>query len=231
MGDMKSVTVVIPARNEAATIGKLLDDLKEVTSSLNEYSFEIIVVDDKSTDQTARIAQDKGARVVHNKGKNGKGKSLICGFEQARFDILVMMDADYSHRAEDLPALLTALKDNVGLVVGSRIYGGSDEFTRIRALGNIALTLVFGMLHGRYLSDALNGYKVFRREVFSKYKYHARDFEIEIELLCNTIRSGLDIVEVPSHERARAGGEAKSKVILHGTKFLFMIIRKWFEKW
>jgi hypothetical protein len=138
-----------------------------------------------------------------------------------------MMDGDYSHRAEDLGVFLDALKPGVCLVVGSRIFGGSEEYTRVRAFGNILLTYLFGFLHGRYLSDALNGYKAFRREVFTGFEYTSVEFEIEIELLVNAIRSGGRIVEIPSHERARASGRSKSKVVRHGTRFLMRMIYEW----
>jgi hypothetical protein len=138
-----------------------------------------------------------------------------------------MMDGDDSHRAEELGVFLDALKPGVSLVVGSRIFGGSEEYTPVRAFGNIVLTYLFGVLHGRYLSDALNGYKAFRREVFTGFKYTSVGFEIEVELLANALRSGGRIVEVPSHERARAGGRSKSRVARHGMRFLMRAIFEW----
>jgi dolichol-phosphate mannosyltransferase len=137
------------------------------------------------------------------------------------------MDADYSHRAEDLPKFLGALEEGVGLVIGSRVYGGSDEYTPIRALGNVFLTYALGLFMGRYLSDALNGYKAFRRQVFDDFHYTSKMFEIEIELLANTLRKGWKILEISSHERARLGGEAKSRVIRHGTRFFWRIFTEW----
>jgi hypothetical protein len=134
-----------------------------------------------------------------------------------------MMDADYSHRAEDIPVFLEAIKDGTGLIIGSRVFGGSDEYTHIRALGNVFLSASVGLCMGRYLSDALNGFKLFRRDVFTDFKYTSRMFEIEIELIANTLRKGYRVVEVVSHERARAGGEMKSRVVHHGTRFLLRI--------
>ncbi len=229
---MKKVSVVIPAKDEGETIGSVLDDLQKATAKLQkkrQYTFEVIVVADHCQDRTAQIAKEKGVLVVNNRYPAGKGNALRYGFEKAKGNYLVMMDADYSHRPEDLPKFLKELDKGVGLVIGSRIFGGSDEYTRTRALGNIFLTLAFGLLHGRYLSDALNGYKAFRREVFSDFGYNSSDFEIEIELLANTLRQGLEIVEVSSHERARAGGEAKSTVFKHGWKFFSRIIKEWIK--
>lgn len=221
------VSIVIPIRDEETTIGALLDDVRAATERLPQYAFEVIVVDDGSSDRGAAIARDRRAMVVTNDGQHGKGAALRRGFEAATGDCLVMMDGDYSHRPEDLGTLLAAMEPDVSLVIGSRIYGGSEEYTVVRAFGNIVLTYLFGVLHGRYLSDALNGYKAFRRAVFSDFDYVSKSFDIEIELVCNALRTGGRVVEVPSAERARGGGRSKSRVVQHGLMFLWREIAEW----
>jgi glycosyltransferase involved in cell wall biosynthesis len=221
--DIRKVSVVVPAKNEEENIGMVLDDLNTAISKSNK-EFEVIVVNDHSRDKTAEIAKKKGARVIDNPGRSGKGNTLQLGFKQATGDVLVMMDADYSHRPEDLPLFLSAIEEGAGLVIGSRIWGGSDEYTRIRALGNIILTGAFGFVFHRYLSDLLNGYKAFRRDVFDNFRYSRSAYEIEVELAVNAMRAGYKIKEVPSHERARLAGQAKSRVVVDGTKFLMKII-------
>lgn len=223
---MARISVIIPARNEEATLPLVLTDLFETIRRLNTHEVEVICVDDRSTDRTAGIAESFGARVIHNDHKSGKGLALRTGFEAASGDIFAMMDADYSHRPEDLPVFLDALKDSVGLVIGSRTVAGSEEYTHIRALGNVFLSSALGLCTGRYLSDALNGYKVFRRDVFTDFRYSSTTFEIEIEIIANALRKGYRVVEVSSHERARAGGEAKSKVVRHGSRFLLRILQE-----
>jgi len=140
-----------------------------------------------------------------------------------------MMDADYSHRAEALPSFLHAMKGETGLVIASRVFGGSEEYTHVRALGNVFLSAAVGLSMGRYLSDALNGFKGFRRDVFSDFDYTSKSFEIEIEIIANALRKGYKVVEFGCNERARAGGEAKSRVVRHGTRFLFRIIGEGFK--
>lgn len=218
------VSVIIPAKNEEETLGAVLSDVNATIAAMHGYDVEVIVVDDRSTDRTSEIAAANGARVVANQRISGKGHALRAGFEAASGDILVMMDADYSHRAEEMPAMLEALKEGVGLVIGSRVVGGSEEYTHIRALGNVFLSATLGLCTGRYLSDALNGFKVFRKDVFRDFAYGSRNFEIEIEIVANALRKGYRIVEVSSHERARAGGEMKSRAIRHGFRFLFRIL-------
>jgi glycosyltransferase involved in cell wall biosynthesis len=221
---MSTLSVIIPARNEEVTLPMVLRDLNETIQRLEGYEVEVIVVDDKSTDRTAAVAQSGGARVVRNVGGPGKGMALRAGFLAATGDILAMMDADYSHRAEELPVFLEAMKPGIGLVIGSRVVGGSEEYHHVRALGNVFLSATLGLCTRRYLSDALNGYKVFRRDVFSDFTYTSRAFEIEVEIIANALRKGYKVVEVSSHERARAGGEVKSRVIRHGTRFLARIL-------
>jgi glycosyltransferase involved in cell wall biosynthesis len=227
---MTDISIIIPAKNEQDTLPVLLQDLYRTISQLNGYRVEVICVDDRSSDRTAEIARSFGAKVVQNTGKSGKGMALRAGFQAASGELLVMMDADYSHRAEDLPVLLEAFfKDRVGLVIGSRVVGGSEEYTHIRALGNVFLSTMVGLCLGRYLSDALNGYKLFRRDIFTDFNYTSKAFEIEIEIIANTLRKGYRIVEVSSHERARAGGQLKSRVVRHGTLFLLRIFWERFK--
>jgi glycosyltransferase involved in cell wall biosynthesis len=223
----RKVSVVIPAKNEEMNIGLVLDDLAAAVRELPAYDFDVVVVDDNSHDRTKEVAQGRGARVIHNSGPSGKGRALRLGFQNATGDILLMMDADYSHRAEEIPLLLGALRDRVGLVIGSRVYGGSEEYTPVRALGNVVLTFALGLFLDRYLSDALNGFKAFRRDLFDDFNYSSKHFEIEIELIANALRKGYRVVEVSSHERARLGGEAKSRVIRHGVRFFWRIFVEW----
>jgi glycosyltransferase involved in cell wall biosynthesis len=226
---MTKISVIIPARNEEETLPMVLRDLYHTIPQLTGFDVEVVCVADHCTDRTAEIARSCGATVIENSGKPGKGAALRAGFQVASGEIFVMMDADYSHRPEDLPSFLQALGDGVGLVIGSRVVGGSEEYTHVRAFGNVFLSTMVGLCLGRYLSDALNGYKVFRRDIFSDCQYTAKDFEIEIEIIANTLRKGYRIVEVSSHERARAGGEMKSRVVRHGTGFLFRIFRERFR--
>jgi len=221
---MIKVSLIIPAKDEEATLGNVLEDLNKVIPTLDGYEMEVICVDDHSHDRTAAIARAMGARVVENRRKPGKGNALRAGFEAATGDLLMMMDADYSHRPEDIPAFLSAMREGVGLVIGSRVFGGSEEYTHVRALGNVFLSGALGLSVGRYLSDALNGYKLFRRDVFTSFTYTSGTFEIEIEIIANALRKQYRVVEVVTHERARAGGQMKSRVVRHGTRFLMRII-------
>ena len=222
----KLVSVVIPAKDEEKTIGLVLKDLNKVIYDIRSYAFEVIVVDDGCRDRTAAIARKYKANVVENKGVHGKGKALACGFRHCKGDYIVMLDADYSHMPEDIPRFLQKLESGYGLVVGSRYTGGSDEYTLVRSFGNLVLTTAFVTMFGIHVSDALNGYKAFKREVITGKSLHAKDFEIEIELIHRALKLGYKIGEFPCHERERAGGKVKSIAFVHGPKFLWEIIKR-----
>lgn len=221
------VSVVIPAHNEESTISSVVEGVFKVTRTMSE-KVEVIVVNDHSTDRTREIVQelerDHPVVLVDSESSRGKGVALRAGFEVAKGKCLVMMDADGSHQAVDIPKLVDEQKKTNGLVIGSRIYGGSEEYTQIRAFGNILFTWLFGMIHGRYLSDALNGFKAFSADIYREFKYTSKSYEIEIELLVNALALGRRITEVSSLELARQGGEAKSRVVRDGFRFLWRII-------
>lgn len=226
----REVSIVIPAKDEEANIGMVLDEV-DLFMQTSPYTYEVILINDRSKDKTVEIASDYSfVKIINNKNNPGKGGALRSGFDVATGKYIVMMDADYSHDASDLPALIEEVRRHQGLVVGSRITGGSEEFSRVRAFGNIVLTWLFGFFHGRYLSDALNGYKVFHRDVYRRFEYTADTYEIEIELLANTLRLKRLVTEIPSHERARLGGKVKSSVVRHGMCFAWRIILESFRR-
>jgi glycosyltransferase involved in cell wall biosynthesis len=222
----ETISIVIPAKDEEATIAMLLKDLDKVISSIKKYNFEIIVIDDKSKDRTGQIAKSSGAKVIRNTGKSGKGNALMVGFKEAKGDYIITMDADYSHRPEEIPLFLEKVEKGYGFVIGSRSTGGSEEYTKIRTLGNVVLTGLVALFFGVRLTDALNGYKIFKVPVAKEFSYKSREYEIEIELISNSLRKGYRIGEIPSHERIRAGGKMKSFAVIHGPKFLFRIIKE-----
>ncbi len=229
VGKRCDISLVIPAHNEADCLPAVLDEISQLLVE-SMYRFEVILVNDRSTDATREIAgRYPFVRIVDNIYGPGKGAALRTGFELAQGTYIAIMDADFSHNALELPVLIEEARRHNGLVIASRIIGGSEEYTRIRAFGNIVLTWFFGFMHGRYLSDALNGFKVFHRDIFKNFVYTSNAFEIEVELLVNTLRLGRNITEVPSRERARLAGELKSSVIRHGTLFAWRILYEKFR--
>lgn len=221
------ISVVIPARNEEACLPQVLDEI-EVMMRGSAYNWEIIVVNDRSRDRTVEIAKSYPfVKVLDSKYPGGKGGTLRTGFETATGTYIGMMDADFSHNAFDLPHLIEEVQRTKGLCIGSRLTGGSEEYTKLRTFGNVFLTWWFGFVHGRNMSDILNGLKVFHRDIFTSFVYEATSFDIEIELTVNTLRLKRPLTEIPARERERMGGEAKSRVVEHGLQFFWRIFTEW----
>jgi glycosyltransferase involved in cell wall biosynthesis len=228
------VSIVIPACNEEATIGKVLREVYSEIPKIKNRKFEVIVVVNRNGDQTDDIAKKFGAIVIYETAK-GKGSALREGFSKSKGEYIIMMDADYSHEAKDIRDFLRKLDDGYGLVVGSRLRGGSDEWDIIRSFGNYFLSSMFKWFFGTPFTDSLNGYKAFRREVFDKFNYRSTDLEIEIELIANAVKLTNKIADVRTHERARAGGKMKSFAPYHGPRLILKIfhetVRYYLFKW
>jgi glycosyltransferase involved in cell wall biosynthesis len=223
---IQKVSVVIPARNEEATIGPVLDELNAAIARLPCYRFEILVVVDNPQDLTIGMAQARGARIVLNPRAIGKGAALATGFSQAAGDAIIIFDSDGSHNPRDIGIFLDALERGAGLVVGSRVLGGSDDHNVIRLFGNAVFTLMFSVLFGTTIMDVLNGYKAFVRDVAVGYKHKAKGFDCEIEIAARAIRQGYPLVEVATHENKRAGGKMKSRAFRDGFAIMLAVLRE-----
>lgn len=223
---MRKISIVLPARNEGEAIGVVLDKIEELKSKCRNYDFETIVVIDHCTDATVEIAKSKNVIICYNQDLPGKGNVLREGFQKASGDIIAMLDADGSHNPMDLPKFFEAIESGYPLVIGSRVKGGSDEYGIIRLFGNISLTLLFCALFKVSLTDVLNGYKVFIKEIYNRFNFSSSGFEIEIEILSKAINNGYKITEISSHEFCRQGGKSKSNIFKDGLRFLFVILKE-----
>jgi len=223
---IKQVSVVIPARNEQDTIGPVLDALNSAVARLPQYRFEAIVVVDDPADLTVAIAQSKGARAIINTRGRGKGSALYTGFRAAAGDVLVIFDSDGSHNPADIGLFLEAVEKGAGLVIGSRVLGGSSDHDVIRLFGNALFTVMFSILFGTTIMDTLNGYKAFVKDVVSGYKPRAGGFDVEIEIASQAIRKGYRLAEVKTHENKRAGGRMKSRALRDGFAILWACLRE-----
>ncbi len=204
------VTIAIPAKNEESSIAGVIDGCRP-------YGDEILVVDGHSTDQTRRIAEDLGARVVLD-NKKGKGDAIRVALIEARGEIVVFIDADGSHDPRDIPEMIAPIKaDRADLVIGSRMLGGSDELHGdvgrfIRIIGSELITLAINYRYGVRLTDSQNGFRAIRREVGIRIGLTENIFTIEQEMLAKTLKHGFKAAEIPAHEYARKYG--KSNIVL-----------------
>ncbi|OGL46444.1 MAG: hypothetical protein A2161_02345 [Candidatus Schekmanbacteria bacterium RBG_13_48_7] len=203
----KNVSIIIPSRNEADTIGAVI-------SACQFFGEEILVVDGHSEDATREIAVKAGARVVLDHGY-GKGDAVRVGIHESRYNFLVFIDADGSHCPEDIPKLVQPLKNKEAqMTLASRMLGGSDELhgnwtNFIRMVGAGFLTLILNWKWKTTLTDTLNGFRAIPREIGHELQLKCNGFEIELEMISKMLKSGGHIVEIPSHESIRKGGQSK----------------------
>lgn len=201
------ISIVIPAKNEAAGIGK-------VVGECHLFGGEVIVIDGHSGDDTAALAEKAGAEVFRDNGK-GKGAAYKLGLEKASGEVVVFMDGDGSHDPQDIPKLAKPiLEDRADLVVASRHRGGSDEWagdlsTYVRHIGNGILTLSMNYRWKANLTDCLNGFRAIRRQTALKVPMRADDFDIEQHMVAQFLKYGHRVLEVGSHEYVRAWGRSK----------------------
>ena len=194
------------------------------------FADEILVVDGHSTDKTKEAASKMGATVILDNGR-GKGDGLRQGIKAATGDILVFIDADGSHEAEDIPKLITPITEGkADMVIASRLRGGSDEFhgtfdNIIRMFGSALVTLAIRKKWNAEITDCENGYRAIRRDIALSLGLKRDDFVIEQEMVVKCLKMGYKLCEVPSHEYERQGGTSKLKT-RQGWKFLWHLIRE-----
>ncbi|MBJ7458408.1 MAG: glycosyltransferase family 2 protein [Thermoleophilaceae bacterium] len=214
------VSVVVPARNEAR-------NLPYVFERIPRDVYEIVLVDGDSTDSTADVARSLRHNVrVIGQERPGKGNALICGFNACRGDIIVMIDADGSMDAGEIPRYVAALVCGADFVKGSRYMqgGGSSDITRIRSFGNRTLTSVVNRLFGTRYSDLCYGYSAFWRWTLPHLQLDTDGFEIETLMNIRARTAGLYITEVASFESPRIHGNSNLSVVRDGLRIARTIL-------
>lgn len=211
-----TVSVVVPARNEARNIPWVFEQIPDCVD-------EVILVDGDSSDATVSMASMilPTVRFVPQSGP-GKGNALRTGFLEATGDHVVMIDADGSMSPAEIPHFLHFLDNGYDFVKGSRFVagGGSLDITRIRKLGNHALLAAVNRLYGTRLTDLCYGFCAFRRSFLDQLDLHSSGFEIETEMIAHALRSGLRIAEVPSLELPRRSGRSNLHAVSDGRRVL-----------
>jgi len=227
------VSVVIPALNEAR-------NLPHVFARLPPGVHEVIVVDGLSVDDTIAVAQQlrPDVRIVLQ-NRRGKGNALACGFAAATGDIIAMIDADGSADPGEIPQFVQALVDGAEFAKGTRFApgGGSDDITRLRALGNHALVGFVNLCHGSHYTDLCYGYNAFWRRLVPLLGLDADSpappnggrlwgdgFEVETLIHLRVAAAGLAVTEVPSFEHSRIHGVSNLSAATDGFRVLRTIL-------
>jgi len=217
------VSVVIAAKQEAPSIGGVIDRTRRVAG-------EILVVVGQSTDGTADVAAAGGAIVLHDGGR-GKGEALRRAIPHIRTPVTVFLDADGSHDPEDIPLLVEPiLAGDADHVVASRLRGGSselhggfDEFLRLA--GSSFITACINWRFRCRLSDSQNGFRAVRTSVLRQLGLRENTTTIEQEMTMKTLRQGWRMTEVPSHEHPRSHGTSHIRVWRDAPRYGFSLVK------
>jgi glycosyltransferase involved in cell wall biosynthesis len=184
---------------------------------------EIMVVNDSSTDETADEAEKAGARVVSHQYNMGNGASIKTGARHAEGEILVFMDADGQHSAEDVEQLLEKIEAGYELVIGAR--AADTQASRGRWLGNDLLNKLASLLTGHKIPDLTSGFRAVRSETFRQFLYLLPNgFSYPTTTTMAYMRSGYPVTFVPIRAGARKG-KSKISFIKDGVRFLVIIMK------
>jgi len=195
------VSLIIPAINEGKTISKVIRDVRKHAP----HSTQIIVVDGGSSDRTDEIAKKEGVEVVVEL-RPGYGRAIRSGLERGVGDIFVIIDADDTYEASDIPRLIKPLLEGKADVsLASRIAGSMlpGSMPKTNYLGNRILTWLYNKLYWQRLTDSQTGFRALTKEALKTMTLKEDDMAFSTEMITQAVRHGLRIVEVPTAYKPR----------------------------
>lgn len=235
---LRKLSVVIPARDEEAVIASMVEKL-HVELRLQGIDHEIIVVDDGSRDTTwARLLELQprvpSLRPIQNNGQHGFGRAIIDGLDHMTGDAVVIMMADESDDPRDAVRYWRELEQGWDCVFGSRFIkgGGVIDYPRFKLVINRLANWFIKLLFAHGLNDTTNAFKAYRTEVVAGCRpLIAPHFNLTVELPLKAIVRGYSYTVVPITWRNRRAGEAKLKIKEMGSRYLFICLYLWLEKY
>jgi len=223
--DRPRVSIIIPTRNEEASIGRVLDEVAAAMEGGDSY--EVLVVDTDSRDGTVAIAKARGARVIAEP-RRGYGRAYKTGFHAAKGNVIVTLDADLTYPAAMIPDFVREVMDGADFVSGNRLANlSSGAMSGMHRLGNRILTTSFRVLSGFPIQDSQSGMWAFRREILGRLELVHDGMAFSEELKLEAVLRGLRFREVPIEYRPRVG-EKKIRSVRDASANLVWLFRKRF---
>ena len=223
--DLK-LSVIIPCYNEQTTVATVIQRVRAI-----ELAYEIIVVDDGSTDGTrevlAQIDPQDDLKIVLHDHNQGKGAAVRTGFKAATGDVFLIQDADLEYDPREYPILLRPIEEGISKVVyGSRFLGGPRKAMFFwNMVANRTLTLVTNILYNAILSDMETCYKVFRAEIVRDIPLRSKRFDFQPEITAKVLKRGHRIYEVPISYNGREWDEGKKITWKDGVIAMWTLFR------
>ena len=223
------LSIIVPVYNEEKTVIEVLNKIKNNSSNL--FKYEIIVIDDGSTDQSRKLLEDNKHlydKLLVNESNKGKGFSVKKGLLNTSGTHIIFQDADFEYDPADFKKFVKIFLDfNADGIVGSRfIY---SNYTRshniLNKIGNKLLTFVFNILYNTTFTDIYSCYFAFKKDLLNVHELRTEGFEQHAEILCKVMRKGNKFYEVPINYNGRNYSEGKKIKPHHFFLVLFQIIR------
>ena len=212
------LSIVLPAKNEALSVG---DTVRGILSRLGHA--EVIVVNDGSTDHTAQVAEQAGARVVHHPYSKGNGAAIKTGARAATGDVIVFMDADGQHDPADIQRLLQKVEEGHDMVVGARQKGSQASLGR--GLANGLYNRIASWMTGHKVEDLTSGFRAVRADKFREFLYLLPNgFSYPTTSTMAFFRAGYSVTYLPITAAKRIG-KSHIRLLHDGMRFLLIIFK------
>ena len=223
------LSVIIPVYNEERFIGSVIEKVRSVTLPPC-LTRELIVVNDGSTDNTAKILERfKGfpeVKILHHARNLGKSAAVRTGIQTAQGDLILIQDADLECTPADYPRLLEPfLGNHLSVVYGSRFKGKIKNMSLMNRIANRISTATVNLLFRTKLSDVNTCYKVFRRKLLDRNKITSKHFVFDAEITVKLLKQGYQILEVPISYCGRSRSEGKKMNWLHALRVYWGIFK------
>jgi glycosyltransferase involved in cell wall biosynthesis len=225
---LDGLSILMPVFNE---VDRVEPALRKTLAVALPCPFEVVVVDDGSTDGTTELLRDgtwpENVRLHFHSQNRGKGAAVRTALADAQMRLSAILDADLEYEPADLAVMLDPLlhEDGVRVVYGVRTFDGYHSHSFLFVMGNKGVTLAANILFNVYIHDLMTCQKAVETELFRSLPLRSSGFSIEPEITCRLLQRGEKIYEVPVSYRARGSEEGKKLTALDGVRVLGTLIR------